>query len=110
MLRAARSDPSVPNSGTGLPPWVHDVEAFATPGMKDPWPGKPIVNELFDPFPRQVRSLATARKHAPPEVGDVEVEDLAAARSILKEFSKPRLVLLREPRFFSRRGIVASNQ
>src|SRR5437016_2947570 len=42
--------------------------------MKDPWAGKPIVDELLDPGPRQVRSLATARKRAPPEVGDVKVE------------------------------------
>src|SRR2546425_983785 len=67
-------DPSVPNSGTGLPPWMLDVEAFAGPGMKDPWAGKPIVDEMLDPGPRQVRSLATARKRAPPEVGDVKVE------------------------------------
>src|SRR4051794_9167409 len=40
----AAPDPSGPNSGTRLPPWVSDGETFTRPGVKEVRSGEPSAN------------------------------------------------------------------
>src|SRR4051812_21690520 len=47
----AAPDPSGPNSGTRLPPWVSDGETFARPGVKEVRSGEPGIGQLRHPRP-----------------------------------------------------------
>src|SRR4051794_36377417 len=74
LLNAPRTDPSEPNSGTRLLPWVSDGKAHTRPGMKDPRFGEKIVGQLRHPPPRQARPLTAPAETPVPEDGDVVVE------------------------------------
>src|SRR5271155_6041313 len=69
-----RSDPSKPDLGTRLPPWVFDVKALVGPRMQDAAAWEPVVNEAQHPLPRHAGSLAAQGKHTLPEDRHVVAE------------------------------------
>src|SRR5215218_7483168 len=70
----AAPDPSGPNSGIRLPPWVSDGKTLLRPGVKDARPWEPVVGDGSDPLPRRTILLAASPKRAPPEVDNVITE------------------------------------
>src|SRR3954454_12835438 len=74
LLNAPRTDPSEPNSGTRLLPWVSDGKAHTRPGMKDPRSGEKFVDQLRHPRPHHVRLLTAPAEAAMPENADMVVE------------------------------------
>src|SRR3954463_4411513 len=54
----AAPDPSGPNSGTRLPPWVSDGETFTRPGVKEVRSGEPGIGHLRHPGPCEPVFLA----------------------------------------------------
>src|SRR3954453_16326178 len=71
---APRTDPSGPNSGTRLPPWVSDGETFTRPGVKEVRSGEPGIGHLRHPRPCEPVFLAAPPQRAPPQVGHVVAE------------------------------------
>jgi hypothetical protein len=55
-----RTEPSGPDSGTRLPPWVSDDKASIRPGMKDTRQWQERVRQLCDAFSRGAVFLAAA--------------------------------------------------
>ena len=74
MLSAPRTDPSVPNSGTRLPPWVFDGEAVSRPGVQDTRLWEPVVRDLLNPVPLSFILLTASPKRTPPEIDHVVTE------------------------------------
>src|SRR3954463_8150543 len=74
LLSAPRTDPSGPNSGTRLPPWVPDDETFARPGVKEVRSGEPGIGQLRHPRPCEPVFLAAPPQRAPPQVGHMVAE------------------------------------
>src|SRR3954466_5098361 len=70
----AAPDPSGPNSGTRLPPWVSDGETFTRPGMKEVRSGEPGIGHLRHPGPCEPVFLAAPPQRAPPQVGHMVAE------------------------------------
>src|SRR4051812_3504961 len=70
----AAPDPSGPNSGTRLPPWVSDGEAFTRPGVKDVRSGEPGIGHLRHPRPCEPVFLAAPPQRAPPQVDHMVAE------------------------------------
>src|SRR3954467_4749903 len=70
----AAPDPSGPNSGSRLPPWVSDGEAFTRPGVKDVRSGEPGIGHLRHPPPCAPVFLAAPPQRAPPQVGHMVAE------------------------------------
>src|SRR5215218_1163186 len=70
----AAPDPSEPNSGTRLPPWVSDGETFARPGVKEVRSGEPGIGQLRHPRPCEPVFLAAPAQRAPPQVGHMVAE------------------------------------
>src|SRR3954454_23843327 len=70
----AAPDPSGPNSGTRLPPWVSDGETFARPGVKEGRSGEPGIGQLRHPRPCEPVFLAAPPQRAPPQVGHMVAE------------------------------------
>src|SRR4051812_30728839 len=70
----AAPDPSGPNSGTRLPPWVSDGETFTRPGVKEVRSGKPGIGQLRPPRPCEPVFLAAPPQRAPPQVGHMVAE------------------------------------
>src|SRR3954470_22545527 len=65
----AAPDPSGPNSGTRLPPWVSDGETFTRPGVKEVRSGEPGIGQRRHPRPCEPVFLAAPPQRAPPQVG-----------------------------------------
>ena len=63
--RPPRTDPSMRNSRTRLPPWVLDDEAIIGPGVKDSRCGQPGRGDFRHPLPRQVILLYASGKPHP---------------------------------------------
>src|SRR3982750_1614327 len=74
LLSAPRTDPSEPNSGTRLPPWVSDGETFPRPGGKEVRWGEPGIGQLRHPRPCEPVFLAAPPQRAPPQVGHMMAE------------------------------------
>jgi hypothetical protein len=74
LLGAPRTDPSRPDLGTRLPPWVFDIEALVGPRMLDASTGEPIGDKFRQPVPRQVGFLAAPRERSPPDYRNVVSE------------------------------------
>jgi hypothetical protein len=74
LLSAPRSDPSVPDSGTRLLPWVFDGEALVRPGVKDVRFGKPVIRHLRYPLPGASVLLAATPQRPTPQKGDMVAE------------------------------------
>src|SRR3954464_13583724 len=70
----AAPDPSGPNSGTRLPPWVPDGETFTRPGVKEVRSGEPGIGQLRHPRPCEPVFLAAPPQRAPPQVGHMVAE------------------------------------
>ena len=68
MLSAPRIDPSGPDSGTRLPPWVFDGKAIIRPGMKDARSGQKGGRKPSHALPRGVILLTAAPKRPSPEI------------------------------------------
>src|SRR3954470_21554963 len=83
----AAPDPSEPDSGTRLPPWVSDGEAFARPGMKDARFREKGDCHLCHPRPRRAVLLASPPQRASPEIGD-----MVAKRSQATPIGRHRVV------------------
>src|SRR6516225_10364102 len=62
-----RTDPTWPNSGTRLPPWVRDGKANVRPWMKDPGFREKVVSEPLNPLPREFILLTASPQRAQPE-------------------------------------------
>jgi len=75
LLRAPRTDPCEPDSGTRLPPRVHNGKAPLGPRMKNARSGQPGLQEPRHPLPSSPRSLAPAHQCALPELSDAYPED-----------------------------------
>ena len=104
MLSTPRTDPGVPNSGTGLLPRVFDGETLVRPRMKDVRFREPGVSDPGDPLPCHTVFLAAPPKRAPPEIGDVIAECTECPRvrgyGVIREVVGPELfVLSRRPNY-----------
>ena len=74
MLGTPRTDPGVPNSGTGLLPWMIDGKACLRPGMKDSWTGKPVFHQAGESLRAEAIALAATPERAPPQPPHEETE------------------------------------
>src|SRR3954452_21275677 len=74
LASLAAPDPSEPDSGTRLPPWVSDGETFTRPGVKEVRSGEPGVGQLRHPRPCEPVFLAGPPQRAPPQVGHMVAE------------------------------------
>jgi hypothetical protein len=71
---APRTDPSEPDSGTGLLPRVWDGEAHIRPGLKDARLREPVPRYLRDAIPSATVLLTAPPKRAPPDVAHIMPE------------------------------------
>lgn len=74
LLSTPRTDPSVRDSRTGLPPWVVDGKPPFGPWMKDSDRREPVICKPRDSLPRHTALLAPPPQRATPEVDDVMSE------------------------------------
>jgi hypothetical protein len=74
LLSAPRTDPSEPDSGTRLPPWVFDDKAIQRRRMEVSDSGEKFVDQFRDPRPGHAILLAAPLKRASPEFDDPVAE------------------------------------
>ena len=67
MLRTPRTDPSEPDSGTGLLPWMSDGKAGIGPRMKETRGGEPVLGQAGKPVPREAVLLTATPERLQPE-------------------------------------------
>jgi hypothetical protein len=71
LLNTPRTDPGVPNSGTGLLPWVLDGKSLVRPRVKYARAREPYRSDWHEPLPCHTMLLASAPQRAQPEIFDV---------------------------------------